>query len=157
MTSPDRYPEFRCIKISEFWKNCQLEVCIQRIRSYGGGGRVPLCLFIDSYKFSLSFYFMQSEHQTKMFVNGWQRVLFAFEIPTHRKFCSNRSPQSSEEVLDGLCHSLSVDLSNTAWAQKRLINKLSENAFGTVTRIRPKEKYGDSYSTTFGTVTRIRP
>ena len=30
-----------------------------------------------------------------------------------------------------------MDLSNTAWAQRGLINKLCGNAFGTVTRIRP--------------------
>ena len=40
--------------------------------------------------------------------------------------CSNESPRPSEEVLHGLCHPQSVDLSNTTLALKRLINKLPE-------------------------------
>ena len=40
------------------------------------------------------------------------------------------------EIPGGLCHSLSVDLSNTALAQRGLINELPGNAFGNVTRIR---------------------
>ena len=71
-----------------------------------------------------------------MIVNCWRRYLLVFDLPTPRQLCSNGSPRPSE-VLDGLCHSLSVDLSNTAWALTGLINELSENAFGTVTRIPP--------------------
>ena len=71
-----------------------------------------------------------------MTVNCWWRVLLVFEMSTPRQLCSNGSPWPSE-VLDGLSHSLSVDLSNTPWAQAGLINELSKNAFGTVTRIRP--------------------
>ena len=70
--------------------------------------------------------------------NCWRRVL-VFEFPTPWFLCSNRSSRSSEEVPGGLCHSLSVVLSNTAWAQTVLINKLSENAFSTVTKIRPRK------------------
>ena len=47
-----------------------------------------------------------------------------------------RITPTSEEVLDGLCHFLSVDISNTAWAPTGLINELSENTFGTISRIR---------------------
>ena len=41
------------------------------------------------------------------------------------QLCPNGSPRLSE-VPDGLYHSLSVDLSNTAWAQTGLINELTE-------------------------------
>ena len=33
-----------------------------------------------------------------------------------------------EEVPDKVCHSPSVDLSNTTWAQRGLVNKLPGNA-----------------------------
>ena len=79
---------------------------------------------------------MQSEHWT---INDcWRRrVLLVFELPISTQLCSNGSPQSTEELLNGLCHSLSVDLSNTAWALTRLIYELFKNTFGTITRIRP--------------------
>ena len=60
-----------------------------------------------------------------------------------------------EEVLDELCHSLSVDLSNE-WAQRVLINRLPGNAsscHGAKATI--KNHY--RHSTSFGPVTRIRP
>ena len=44
--------------------------------------------------------------------------------------CSNKPPWPLEEVPDELCYSLSVDLSNTTWAQRGLINKLPGNACG---------------------------
>ena len=62
----------------------------------------------------------------------------------------------SEGVPDGLCHSLSVDLSNAAWAQRRLINKLSGNTFGTRPSDSVKIGAGPSYGTIFGTVPKIR-
>ena len=81
-----------------------------------------------------------------------------------------------EEVPDDLCDPLSVDLSNTTWPQRELINKLSGNAcvshgikaiiknryphivtFGTITRIRPKYKYHDNYRITFGTTNVMVP
>ena len=62
--------------------------------------------------------------------------VLVFKLPTSTQLCSHGSPRPLEDVPDGLCHSLSVDLSNTGWAQKRLINKLSGNSLGTVTRIR---------------------
>ena len=71
-----------------------------------------------------------------MIVNYWRRVLLVFELSTPRQLCFNRSPRPSEEIPGGLSHSFYVDLSNTAWAKTGLINELSENAFGTVTRIR---------------------
>ena len=54
------------------------------------------------------------------------------------------------------CHSLSVDFSNTTWVQRGLVNKQSGNAFGAITRIRPKLKYHDNYSITFGAIIRIK-
>ena len=52
-------------------------------------------------------------------------------------FVPMNHPRPLEEVPDELCHSLSVDLSNTAWTQRGLINKLPGITFGAVTRIRP--------------------
>ena len=43
---------------------------------------------------------------------------------------------SKEKIPHRLCPSLFVDFRNTAWEQRRLMNKLSEKAFGTVTKIR---------------------
>ena len=65
--------------------------------------------------------------EQEMIVNYLRRVLLVFELPTPRQLCSNGSPRPSEDVPGGLCHSLSVDLSNTAWAQTGLKNELSEN------------------------------
>ena len=51
------------------------------------------------------------------------RELFLSLSCQHPGTCSNKLPRLSE-VLDGFFHSLSVDLSNTTWAQRGLINKL---------------------------------
>ena len=64
-----------------------------------------------------------------MIVNCGRRALLVFGWPTPTQLCSNGSNRLSGEVPDRLCHSLSVDLSNTAWAQR--------NTFGAVTWIRP--------------------
>ena len=90
-----------------------------------------------------------------MIVNCWRRV-HIFELPTARQICSNGSPRLLEKVLDGLCHSLSVDLSNTAWAQRRLINKLSGNTFRTEPSDSVKIDAVPSYGTIFGTMPKIR-
>ena len=57
------------IKISEFWKSCQLSVgAVRRWRSENSVGLVgvSLCLFVDPYRLSLSSlcYSMQAEHRT---------------------------------------------------------------------------------------------
>ena len=78
------------------------------------------------------------------------------ELPTPRQLCSNGSPRLSEEILDGLCHLLSVDLSNTVWVQRRLINKLSGNTFATRPSDHVKIGAGPSYGTIFGTMPKIR-
>ena len=90
-----------------------------------------------------------------MIVNCWWRVL-AFELPTPRQLCSNGSPWQSEKVPDRLFHSLSVDLSNTAWAQRKLISKLSGNTFGTRPSDSVKIGAGPNYGTIFGTMPKIQ-
>ena len=60
------------------------------------------------------------------------------------------------EVSDGLCHSLSVDLSNTAWTQRRLINKLSGNTFVTAPSDSVKIGTKSSYGTILIAVSKIR-
>ena len=67
---------------------------------------------------------------------------------------SNKPAWPSEEVLDRLCHFLSVDLSNTTWALRGLINGLLGNKRG-INRTKSKSKYRDKYYTTFGTMTAI--
>ena len=89
-----------------------------------------------------------------MIVSCWRKIFLGFQLPTPRQLCPNGSLQPSE-VPGGLCHSLSVDLSNTAWAQRELINRRSGNAFSAVTRMGPKYKYRDNYRTAFGAITRI--
>ena len=79
-----------------------------------------------------------------------------FELSTLRQLCSNGYPLPSEEVPDGLCHSLSVDPSSTAWAQTGSINELSGNTFGTGRSDSVKIGAGPSYATLFGTVSKIR-
>ena len=48
MISPYRYPEFRCIKISEFWKSCQSSVSLGSVRSWRSessvGCELSLCV-----------------------------------------------------------------------------------------------------------------
>ena len=80
----------------------------------------------------------------------------------------------SSQDPDKSCHSLSVDFSNTTWAQRGLINRLPGNAygsqktkvpiknhyqhsttFGAVTRIKPKKKYPDNYGIAFGTTNMV--
>ena len=87
-----------------------------------------------------------------MIVNCWRRFLLVFELPTLRQLYFNESLWPLEKVLDKLYHSLRGILSNTTWAQWGLINKLPGNAFGAVTRIRPKKKYCDNDNITFGAV-----
>ena len=72
-----------------------------------------------------------------MIANRWRRVLLIFALPTPRQNISKESPQPLEEVPDELCHPQSVDLSNTACAQRWLINKLPGIIIDVVTRIRP--------------------
>ena len=88
-----------------------------------------------------------------MIVNCWQRILLVFELPTPRQLCSNELPRPLEKVPDESYNSLSVDFSNTARAQRGVINKQPGNAFGAVTKIRPMQKYRDNYSTASGAVT----
>ena len=57
--------------------------------------------------------------------------------------------------MDCVIH-LYVDLSNTAWTQRRLINKLFGNTFGTGPSDIVKIDAGPSYGSTFGTVPKIR-
>ena len=52
LASPYRYPELKYIKLSEFLKSCQKFVFIEFDQA--GMGRLSLCLFIDSYRFSFS-------------------------------------------------------------------------------------------------------
>ena len=60
--------------------------------------------------------------------------------------CSNKSPTPPEEFPDRLCHLPSVDLSNTTWAQRGLINKLPGNACGSH-RAKAIIKYRNKHST----------
>ena len=91
-----------------------------------------------------------------MIVNCWRRVLLVLGLLTPRQLCFNGPPQPSEEVPDRMYHSLSGDLSNTAWAQKRLINKLSGNTFGTGPSDSVIISAGPSPGTIYGTVPKIR-
>ena len=50
ITSNYQNPEFRYIKICEFWKSCQLEIWVQRVRS-SWWGHDSLCPFIVPYIF----------------------------------------------------------------------------------------------------------
>ena len=74
----------------------------------------------------------------------------------HPGNCSNGSPRLSE-VQNGLCHSLCVDLSNTAWVQRRLINKLSGNTIGTGPNERVKIGAGLKYGTIQGGMIKLLP
>ena len=92
-----------------------------------------------------------------MIVNCWRRVLFIFGLLTPRQLCSKRSPRPSEEDPGGLCHSLSVDLLDTSWAQTGLINGRSGNTFGTGLSDSVIIGVGPNYGVIFGAVTKIRP
>ena len=96
-------------RFSPSWGNVSLQVCSQILADFLSLSSATIC--------SLNI-------EQKMIVNS-------YSSSTSRQLCSNGSPRPSEDVPDGLCHSLPVNLSNTAWAQKRLINKLSGNTFGT--------------------------
>ena len=91
-----------------------------------------------------------------MIVNCRRRGLLVFELPTPRQLCSNGSPWPSEEVPDELYHSLSVDISNIVWAQRRLINKLSGNTFGTGPSNKVIIGAEQNHSTIFGSMPKIR-
>ena len=97
----------------------------------------PLSLFLSFSSLSLSFSFSLSlsllllyevwTTNTKwlLIVDGDFFLFLSCQHPGN--FVPTDLPRPSKEVLGGLCHSLSVDLSNTAWAQAGLINELSEN------------------------------
>ena len=74
----------------------------------------------------------------------------------HKTQTTKQPKRPPEEIPDGLCYSLSVDLSNTAWAQRRLINKLSGNTFGTGPSGSVKIGAGPNYGTIFGIVPKIK-
>ena len=87
-----------------------------------GSESVSLCLLIDPYRFFITHSLVRA-------------TVCSQNVP--RKLCCNESPRPSEKVSDELCHSLSVVLSNTRLAQRRLVSKQSRNAFGAITRIGP--------------------
>ena len=66
MTSHDRYPEFKYIKISELWKNCLLSVWSWRSDSSVGaeGVSLYLSLLTQTDFLFLSCYCTQSDHRT---------------------------------------------------------------------------------------------
>ena len=106
---------------------------------------IELHIWIIKRHFSMEIFDILLLHQyVSIIVNCWRRVLFIFKEPTTRQLCSNESPWPFEDVPDVMYYFLSVDLSNTTWAQRGLINKLPGNEFDAVTRIRP------SNITTFG-------
>ena len=80
---------------------------------------VSLCL---SLSLSIYLYIIYICIVTPLCFNKWLLIV-------NREFFLPFSCQHSE-ILDRLCHPLSMDLSNTTWAQRGLRNKLSGNAYG---------------------------
>ena len=137
-------------------------------RRSGRGGCLFVSLFIDPNRFlslflslththSLSlclcllYNCMQSEHRiayldnkatTPIRSNEWLLIVDGeFFLSLNCQHPGNVVPTNhsdSEKKFRMNCYSLSVDLSNTAWGQWGLINKLPRNAFGADARIRPK-------------------
>ena len=127
---PHQYPQFGYIKIS------QLVSQKFTFRVLGGGGFVSVHRLLQILSLSLVLLYAVSRLNNKwLLIVG--REFFFCVLQTARQCCSHGSPWPSEEVPNGLCHTLSVDLSNTARAQTGLINELSENAFDTITRTWP--------------------